>query len=803
MRLQSLILFVAICALALVDRPANCGTISPVLDAAYQEAGEQAKLPVLIALTRQADLSSLGTRYPLGNEVQTADRHTVLVDSLQAVSKRSQAEVQASISILERNSMAEAVEYLWIANLIKANVSRAGAELIANFETVNEIGLDEKITLFNANGSAAESKLLHTEAALMNMNARDILSSGVTGAGTVVGVVGTPFESAHPMFARRELGGNTLIMSSICGDATAMMLGAAIGCDKQKGDTIGVAPDANWRLIPLVCGRDLFLSDVLRSLQESQLGSFDEVPDVILQAWQLGDSCTSGVPQLAWRAFSNIEELGSVLIWAAGDNGEMGRGSIGLPAALTGSEQTFFSVGALQADGKTILPQSSRGPSPCDHKTIKPELTAIGATRTANSNGLVSTQSSLCAAGYAAGTVALMRQVNPMITASAAKIALQLSARNLGVAGEDNDYGYGALDVNAAVVSAASSSENGTISGTVRYGGERVAGARVFLVAAGGSYTAVSNSEGQFRFTQIPAERKFALYVARFGYKDFTAPDSVWTSKQKDFSVGVDLDRGIADDVEVDRGFIFGVADDNATAGLWSRAVPVGSSENGAPVQVAEDATSYGSFCFVTGNGGTTAETAATNDVDGGKTTLRSPMFRLDNLADAKLRFKYAYSNDRGPQKGGDFFRVQISNDAGETWNNLIQSSVSTDGWQDATFKIEDFVTLSDKMIVQFIAEDNAPPSLVEAAVDDIFIEGRPDAPEPPKNLSLTPGDNGVNLTWNVSAGASAYKLYLSGQAGHVFAPENYFTTVKDTFLFVPYDQIPYEQFYFQVTAVK
>jgi serine protease AprX len=803
MRLQSFLRLVPLGIVLLCASLAQAGRLTPPLASAFEDAGESAKLPVLISLTEQADLAVISTRLPGSYTLSTADRHAILIDSLKSVSIRTKTGAESSLAILDRNGMIENVEFLWIANLLRANVTRAGAELIANFEFVDEVGIDEPINLMQAEQSvSAESKMLNTESALVQMRAREAWSSGTTGKGTVVGVVGETFKTDHSAFRGRVLG-EALAISTYCDGATSVMLGCAVGCDAQNGDTIGVAPEALWRVLPLVCGGQHKFSDVIQLMQASQSGNLDNIPDVILHAWTVGDSCTFGGPSVAWKAFANVEQLGSILIWAAGDNGASGRASIEYPALMSNKEQTFFSVGAVQSDARTLLDVSSRGPSPCDQRTLKPELSAIGVTRTASNNGYANVRSTLCAAGFVAGTVALMRQANPDLTASAAKIALQLSAKDIGVTGEDNEFGYGLLDVKAAVDMAASTSETGTISGVIRYGGNRIVGARVFLVSSGGSYTSTSNADGVFQFLQIPADRKFALYVARFGYQDFIAPDSVLSVKHKDISVSVELEKGIADDAEVDRGFILGVEEDDATAGIWTRAVPVGSKENGKQVQVTEDATAYGSYCFVTGNGASDSEPAAANDVDGGKTTLRTPLFNLEGLRDAKLIFKYAYSNDRGPQKGGDFFRVQISNDGGETWTNLIQTSVSTDGWREAEFKIEDFVIQTDQMLIQFVADDQSPPSLVEAALDDIHIDGLADAPEPPKNLSLTPEEEGVMLTWNASAGASSYKLYLSGEAGHVFAPENFFSTVDDTFKFVPYEQIPYERFYFQVTAVK
>lgn len=805
MRWQKLLIaaFVALLAGATLT---HAGMLTSGLADAYAQVGEQEKLPVLVALSPQVDLNGVRDRWFRGRQVSFADQHLALKDTLEAAARQAFQTVQSSLQILERNGMIDEVKPLWLSNMFRVRATKAGAELIANFETVSEVGLDEIVLPIEPlSASRSETKLLATDEALKQIGAPQAWEKGTTGAGSMVGVIGAPVESGHSVWKNRSVGMDTVLMPAYCGDAASILLGCAIGVDRDKGDTVGVAPEAQWRLFPLACGKESRVSDVIQALQTALKGDYSDVPDVIVQAWEVGDSCTSALPEAAWGSFVNTEQLGTILIWAAGDHGDLGRGSIHLPAARPSESQTFFAIGNVNATGVPALdPRSSRGPSPCDRKSTKPDLSAPGVdVRSAGRDGFVRASGSLCAAGYVAGTCALMRQVNPDMTPSAAKIALQLSARDLGVTGEDNEFGFGLLDVAAAVDLAASSSRTGTVSGTIRYGGRSIPGSRVFLVSSSGSYIATTNAEGKFRFNQIPEGQSFALYVARFGFIDYVAPDSITVRQREERSVTVQLEHGIADDAEVDRGFILGVVGDDATAGVWTRAIPVPSKENGSVVQVGEDATAYGSFCFVTGNGAFPNEPAGAHDVDGGKTTLRSPVFRLDNLSDAKLSFAYAYSNDRGPQKGGDFFRVQISNDGGETWTNLIQTSVSTNGWQRVELKLKDFIESTDQMVLQFIAEDYAPPSLVEAAVDDIRIEGKQDAPEPPKNLSLTPSETGVQLTWNASAGASSYKVYMSGDQTHVFAPEHLFSTVKDTALFVPFDQIPYERFYFQVTAVK
>jgi hypothetical protein len=52
---------------------------------------------------------------------------------------------------------------------------------------------------------------------------------------------------------------------------------------------------------------------------------------------------------------------------------------------------------------------------------------------------------------HVAGAVAILRQFNPHATPSEIKRALILSATDLGEAGEDNDYGWGVIDIRRAL----------------------------------------------------------------------------------------------------------------------------------------------------------------------------------------------------------------------------------------------------------------------------------------------------------------------------------------------------------------
>jgi hypothetical protein len=340
------------------------------------------------------------------------------------------------------------------------------------------------------------------------------------------------------------------------------------------------------------------------------------------------------------------------------------------------------------------------------------------------------------------------------------------------------------------------------LDGVVRYGGTPVADARVTISVADLQAVDITDEIGSFRFTGLSSGVAYRFTAARFGYQTYVREQPLTLSTTSYNHVAIDLVRGFADDAEYDQGWRLGVEGDNATSGIWERAIPHGTRVNGKLAEPDQDASGDGRFCFVTG-ADTGDVDANESDVDGGKTTLRSPTFSLTEITDPVLHFSYWFSNDLGANRGGDFFRAQISSDGGITWKYVINSSAPTNGWNKISVKISDFVATTDHMLLQFVAEDDGPGSLVEAAVDDIAIIGAPSVPEPPRDLLLDVQFNNVVLTWKGSADATGYRVYMSNFANDIVKPENLFTTTTDTTLTIPVSEIPYNEFYFQVTAIR
>lgn len=169
-------------------------------------------------------------------------------------------------------------------------------------------------------------------------------------------------------------------------------------------------------------------------------------------------------------------------------------------------------------------------------------------------------------------------------------------------------------------------------------------------------------------------------------------------------------------DHESDHGWIVNPdGTDTATTGIWERVDP--NPTDAAP---GDDHTSFGTMCFITGQG-SVGGGLGDDDIDGGATTLQTPPFDLTGAAVAKVKYRRWYSNDTGATPGTDFWVVRVRNDGGP-WQDIENTNVSNASW----------VTVEDDLVarfgtvgvieVRFIGSDLGDGSLVEAGVDDFAL---------------------------------------------------------------------------------
>jgi hypothetical protein len=201
----------------------------------------------------------------------------------------------------------------------------------------------------------------------------------------------------------------------------------------------------------------------------------------------------------------------------------------------------------------------------------------------------------------------------------------------------------------------------------------------------------------------------------------------VVSSDQGTSDVNMTLQAGeiitvFSDDFETDQGWTVGDAGDDATTGIWERADPEPTWWGNEEVQPGDDHTaSPGTQCYVTEAPGGTSQ--GTYDVDGGKTTLISPAIDLSDKGSARLTYHRWYASNTGSNPNDDAFEVDVSDDDGTTWHDLETLEYNDRTWRRMEFYLEDYITLSDRVKLRFIAQDNGlGGSIVEAALDDFRV---------------------------------------------------------------------------------
>lgn len=235
-------------------------------------------------------------------------------------------------------------------------------------------------------------------------------------------------------------------------------------------------------------------------------------------------------------------------------------------------------------------------------------------------------------------------------------------------------------------------------------------------------------------FDTLPLEglKNPGLYGAEIPVQDpcsvidyyLSAEDSVGNTKTSPTSVPYNYHTfgvGVtADSLEWDSGWTVGVPGDSATTGIWVRVDPTGTL-----AQPEDDhTTGTGTRCYVTGDT-TAGEPVGTSDVDGGSTTLLTPVYDMSCSRDAAAVFSYWFSNNAGANPWDDCFEVHVSNDSGSTWTPVFESNVTTYGWVTYTVNLDSLQSVFgplDQVQFKFAASDTGEGSIVEAAVDDFVL---------------------------------------------------------------------------------
>jgi serine protease AprX len=214
-----------------------------------------------------------------------------------------------------------------------------------------------------------------------------------------------------------------------------------------NGDKGSVAPDAKLVVVK-VMDRDgaCYLSDAIKALDWC-LENKDKY-GIKVVSFSVGGEGPADGNSLLDLACNKMVDKGLVVCVAAGNSGPDPK-SIVIP----GDSDRVITVGAIDNRG-SIFEQSSRGPAP--NGDIKPDIVTLGVDIVSALSGTKDQYSSMSGTSMAvpqvSGAAALLLQARPDMKPADVKRVLLKTSSDLGDAGPDNVYGYGALNLTSALV---------------------------------------------------------------------------------------------------------------------------------------------------------------------------------------------------------------------------------------------------------------------------------------------------------------------------------------------------------------
>lgn len=469
---------------------AECAVIDPMLASKMANAPGDSLLHVVIRPHGTIEPAQLKADVTARFRTR-AEQHRDVISALMQTSHESQRGVLDALKSQSTDSEIEDVRQFWIDNVITAKTTAAMISLLASRNDIERISLMPDVSLVTplSAGASGDAESAVTQNHIRAIKADSVWMAGYTGKRRLVGSLDTGVDGKHFALTNRWRGHNggsiqacwynplndDTIPRVFSGTGTVhgtQVMGLMVGILPQLGDTIGACPDCDWISAAAIdipcpgqpgapCGN---LFDALQWIADPDGDPNTEwdAPDAVANpwgavtrgSWNSCDPTGIGCSDIFWNAIDNIEAAGTLMIFAAGNEGNCGAMTIRNPANRISSSTNAFSVGMV--DTRTNIatppvdPLSSQGPSDCDQITVKPEVTAPGVNlRTTTPNGGVTTSAygTSFATPLVAAGAALLREYNPNATVDQIKLAMLAGAKDLGKAGPDNSYGHGVLDL--------------------------------------------------------------------------------------------------------------------------------------------------------------------------------------------------------------------------------------------------------------------------------------------------------------------------------------------------------------------
>ena len=452
--------------------------VSSRLQEALNRANQNDYIQVIVLLRSQVDLASLDQQL-YSQKVTPQQRAYQVITALKQNAENTQSSLNSYFASKYESLDVFSYKSFWISNMFVIEAKPQIIYELMNRVDVAEIDLDAFLKLDRPEVvKDYVDGIESVEPGVKIINAHLLWAQGITGQGRIVMGIDTGVHPNHPALNHKWRGnhvpsnqawfdpGGGSTTPNDCDGHGSHTVGTMTGWSPTTGDTVGVAPGAEWIAAQTICSSP-HTSNSIAAFQWAMNPDGDpltisDMPDVISNSWydpDITNEC-SGIYKTTLDA---VEASGIAVVFSAGNNGS-GPSTITKPKNINTNNVNVMCTaaidGALYSGGNTnpIASFSSRGPSLCGGTgslLIKPEVSAPGVNvrSSGSATGYTVLSGTSMASPHVAGAVALLKQFAPNLTGKQILEALYNTAIDLGTAGEDNNYGMGLIDVYAAFLS--------------------------------------------------------------------------------------------------------------------------------------------------------------------------------------------------------------------------------------------------------------------------------------------------------------------------------------------------------------
>lgn len=356
-------------------------------------------------------------------------------------------------------------------------------------------------------------------------------------------------------------------------------------------------------------------------------------------------------------------------------------------------------------------------------------------------------ESAAAAAALAAGAAALIMSYAPQLTAAQVRSILESSATDLGTPGLDPSFGWGRVNLSAALQQAPAPpirieliadppallipGAPTVFDVRIANGAQTVnaAQARVFHRIGVNPFISTlmtALGAGMYRVTlpAVPCDAELDYYLSAIGSLGGTVREPLGAPVDAIQAWAVRLRTIFHDNAELDRGWQTEPVGASSVQGAWTRGIPTATFVlTTTQVQPGYDfSPSASQRCFYTGVQPAMNTNPGAADVDAAAKTLTSPEIVL-TTPDALVSYARWFVSILDEGDSPDFLTIEVSRDGGNIWT-VAETVPHTGAWVEHSFRLSDFPALTgNRLVVRFTALDVGDDSLAEAAIDEFRVE--------------------------------------------------------------------------------